>query len=51
MATNYRKVTEFKTVEDFENYLKSENIQIGLAHNIPSDLMFSSKSFISITFR
>ena len=37
MVTNYRKVTEFKTVEDFENYLKSENIQIGLAHNIPSD--------------
>ena len=37
MAENYRKVTEFKTVEDFRNYLKSENIEIGLVDNIPAD--------------
>ncbi len=31
MVKTYRKVTEFKTVEDFSAYLKSENIRIGLA--------------------
>ena len=31
MAGNYRKVTEFKTLEEFSAYLKSENIEIGLS--------------------
>jgi 2,4-dienoyl-CoA reductase-like NADH-dependent reductase (Old Yellow Enzyme family) len=37
MAENYRKVTEFKTVEDFRDYLTSENIEIGLVDSIPRD--------------
>ncbi len=37
MAVNYRKVAEFKTVKDFAEYLESENINIGLAPEIPSD--------------
>jgi predicted flavoprotein YhiN len=37
MAQNYRKVIEFKTVSEFDQYLKSENISIGLTENIPAD--------------
>ena len=36
MAQNYRKVIEFKTVGEFSEYLKSENISIGLTENIPT---------------
>ena len=37
MAKTYRKVAEFKTVEDFSAYLKSENINIGLVPGVPAD--------------
>ncbi len=37
MANTYRKVTEFKTVEEFSSYLKSENIDIPLAPSVPAD--------------
>ena len=37
MAKTYRKVAEFKTVEDFSAYLKSENINIGLVPEVPAD--------------
>lgn len=34
---NYRKITEFKSVPAFREYLKQENWDIGLADSIPSD--------------
>ncbi len=37
MANTYRKVTEFKTVEEFSSYLKSEHIEINLAPAVPAD--------------
>ena len=35
MAQVFRKVTEFKTVNEFAAYLESENIKIGLAETVP----------------
>ncbi|MDD3885607.1 MAG: hypothetical protein PHI35_01905 [Victivallaceae bacterium] len=35
MKQKHRKVTEFKSVEAFEEYLKSEHFEIGLANEIP----------------
>ncbi len=39
MAVQYRKVTEFKTAEDFAAYLKSENFNIGLAPEGKTDAL------------
>ena len=36
MAEQYRKVTEFKTLDEFSTYLKSEGIELGL-QEVPSD--------------
>ena len=36
MAENYRKVTEFKTLSEFSEYLKSEHIELGLSE-VPAD--------------
>lgn len=35
--SNYRKVTEFKTVADFREYLAQENFLIPLVDSVPSD--------------
>ncbi len=37
MVKTYRKVAEFKTVNEFSEYLKSEGIRIGLADSVPAD--------------
>ena len=37
MAQTFRKVTEFKTVQDFAAYLKEENINIGLVDEVPGE--------------
>ena len=37
MAKHFCKVTEFKSAGEFAAYLKSENIDIALAENIPAD--------------
>ena len=35
-VSNYPKVTQFATVEAFREYLKKENIEIGLADSVPA---------------
>ncbi len=37
MAQIFRKVTEFKTVQDFSAYLKDEGIDIGLVDEVPGN--------------
>ena len=42
MKKEYRKVTEFKTVEDFSEYIKQENFHIGLAPEGKTDALAQS---------